>query len=504
MASNNLPRAFGNGDDEKEVVGLHENAPSPDLLPPDPDAHLSDEEKAAIDRKLVRKLDWTLIPWLCVLYLLAFLDRSNIGNAKIDGLQKDLNNMSTGDYNAALSIFFVAYALFEPVTNVMLKRFRPSIFVPVIIIAWGLCMTFMGFVTNWSGLMAARFFLGLAEAGLFPGISYYLSCWYKRSEFGVRIAIFFSAAAVSGSFGGLLAAAIVKMDGLGGLHGWAWIFILEGIVTVLAGIASFWLVYDFPEKARFLCEADRNRVIRRLQANGQAAGHEDFSTEIIWQAFKDYKTWLAMTIYSGCCVSLYAFSLFLPTIITQLGYTTTKAQLLSVPPYVAAAILTVVIGFIADRTGQRGLCNITVSSLAIVGFSMLLASEQPGVKYAGTFLGALGIYPCVANTISWISNNIEGSYKRGVVLGMMIGWGNICGIISSNIYFQKPRYITGHTVVISFLSLFLLGGSTLLRFLLERENRKRIRGERDAWVEGLNETEKKALGDKRPDFLYTL
>ncbi|KAF7885429.1 uncharacterized protein EAF02_003938 [Botrytis sinoallii] len=489
MASNNLPRAFGNGDDEKEVVGLHENAPSPDLLPPDPDAHLSDEEKAAIDRKLVRKLDWTLIPWLCVLYLLAFLDRSNIGNAKIDGLQKDLNNMSTGDYNAALSIFFVAYALFEPVTNVMLKRFRPSIFVPIIIIAWGLCMTFMGFVTNWSGLMAARFFLGLAEAGLFPGISYYPILLVQEIPSLVFELQYFSAAAVSGSFGGLLAAAIVKMD---------------GIVTVLAGIASFWLVYDFPEKARFLCEADRNRVIRRLQANGQAAGHEDFSTEIIWQAFKDYKTWLAMTIYSGCCVSLYAFSLFLPTIITQLGYTTTKAQLLSVPPYVAAAILTVVIGFIADRTGQRGLCNITVSSLAIVGFSMLLASEQPGVKYAGTFLGALGIYPCVANTISWISNNIEGSYKRGVVLGMMIGWGNICGIISSNIYFQKPRYITGHTVFISFLSLFLLGGSTLLRFLLERENRKRIRGERDAWVEGLNETEKKALGDKRPDFLYTL
>lgn len=365
-------------------------------------------------------------------------------------------------------------------------------------------MTFMGFVTNWSGLMAARFFLGLAEAGLFPGISYYLSCWYKRSEFGVRIAIFFSAAAVSGSFGGLLAAAIVKMDGLGGLHGWAWIFILEGIVTVLAGIASFWLVYDFPEKARFLCEADRNRVIRRLQANNQAAGHEDFNTKIIWQAFKDYKTWLAMTIYSGCSVSLYAFSLFLPTIITQLGYTTTRAQLLSVPPYVAAAILTVVIGFLADRTAQRGLFNIIMSSFAIAGFAMLLGSEQPGVKYAGTFLGALGIYPCVANTISWISNNIEGSYKRGVVLGMMIGWGNICGIISSNIYFQKPRYVTGHAVVISFLSAFLLGGSILLRFLLKRENDKRIRGERDAWVEGLNDAEKKGLGDKRPDFLYTL
>lgn len=503
MASNNLPRTSSNADEEKEVVGFHEHAPSPDL-PLDPDADLSDAEKADIERKLVRKLDWTLIPWLCVLYLLAFLDRTNIGNAKIGGLQKDLNNMSTGMYNAVLSIFFVSYALFEPITNVMLKRFRPSIFVPIIIISWGLCMTFMGLVENWSGLMAARFFLGAAEAGLFPGISYYLSCWYKRSEFGVRIAIFFSAAAVSGSFGGLLAAAIVKMDGIGGFHGWAWIFILEGIITVLAGVASFWLVHDFPESASFLSEVERNRVIRRLRVNQQAAGHEAFSSKFIWQAFKDYKMWIAMILYAGCCMPLYAFSLFLPTIITQLGYTTTRAQLLSVPPYVAAAILTVAIGFIADRTCQRGFCNIIVSFLGIAGFSMLLGSEEPGIKYAGTFLGALGIYPCIANSISWVSNNIEGSYKRGVVLGMMIGWGNLCGIISSNIYFDKPRFIYGHSIVVAFMVLFLLGGSVLMRLLLERENNKRIRGERDVWVQGLNESEKTALGDKRPDFLYTL
>ncbi|KAI9642310.1 hypothetical protein NHQ30_009112 [Ciborinia camelliae] len=503
MTSNNTTKAPSNADEEKEVIGLHDNAPSHDL-PPDPDANLSDEEKADIDRKLVRKLDWALIPWLCVLYLLAFLDRTNIGNAKIGGLQKDLDNMSTGKYNAVLWIFFISYALFEPVTNVMLKRFRPSIFVPIIIIAWGLCMTFMGFVQNWSGLMAARWFLGLAEAGLFPGISYYLSCWYKRSEFGVRVAIFFSAAAVSGSFGGLLAAAIVKMDGLGGLHGWAWIFILEGLVTVLAGFASFWLVHDFPERAKFLSEVDRNRVIRRLQSNQQSAGHEEFSSKYIWQAVKDYKMWLGMIIYMGCDMPLYAFSLFLPTIINQLGYTTTRAQLLSVPPYVAAATLTVIIGFVADRTRQRGLCNIFVSFLGIAGFAMLLGSEDPGIKYAGTFLGALGIYPCIANTISWISNNIEGSYKRGIVLGFMIGWGNLCGIISSNIYFEKPRFIVGHAVVLAFMALFLLGGSTMLRFLLKRENSKRTNGERDVWAQGLNESGKMALGDKRPDFLYTL
>lgn len=179
-----------------------------------------------------------LIPWLSFLYLISFLgtvrdlesfvhtnhvfaDRTNIGNAKIEGLTEDLN-LTTGTYNAALSLFFVSYAGFEPLTNILLKRLRPSIFIPIIMVLWGICMTCMGLVHNFSGLATARFFLGVAEAGLFPGVQYYLSCWYKRQEFGIRSAIFFSAAALAGSFGGLLAAAIAQMDGIGGKPGWAW------------------------------------------------------------------------------------------------------------------------------------------------------------------------------------------------------------------------------------------------------------------------------------------
>lgn len=447
----------------------------------------------------------TLIPWLCILYLLAFLDRTNIGNAKIAGLTKDLGILSAGRYNATLSIFFVSYAVFEPLTNVLLKRLKPSIFVPIIMVSWGLCMTFMGFVTNWSGLMAARWFLGLAEAGLFPGINYYLSCWYRRSEFGIRAAIFFSAAAISGSFGGLLAAAIEKMDGIGGKPGWAWIFILEGIVTVLFGFASLKFVHNFPDEATFLSEVDRARVKRRLKLDQQSsAEHESFKMEYIWAALKDYKMWLGMIIYMGADMPLYAFSLFLPSIISEMGYATTTAQLLSVPPYVVAAIFTVVIGYIADRTHQRGLCNICVSFLGIAGFAMLLGSQEASIKYAGTFLGALGIYPCIANTITWVSNNIEGVYKRGVVLGMVIGWGNLNGVVSSNIYFKGPEYTVGHATVMAYMIVALLGGSILLEVLLRRENKLRRTGQRDHWVEGLTPQQVLALGDRRPDFQYTL
>ncbi|KAI1101472.1 MFS general substrate transporter [Jackrogersella minutella] len=478
-----------------------------DTVPPDPDAHLSEEEKEKIDRKLVWRLDWILIPWLCILYLLAFLDRTNIGNAKVANLPQDLHLQLPGQYNLTLTIFFISYSLFEPLTNVLLKRLRPSIFVPIIMVLWGASMLGMGFVYNFSGLMAARWFLGLAEAGLFPGINYYLSCWYKRSELGVRAAIFFSAAAISGSFGGLLAAAIELMDGIGGRPGWAWIFILEGLLTIVFGVISFWMVHDFPDQATFLSDQDRARVVRRLKLDQQSsAEHEEWKMSYLIAGLKDWKMWLGMVIYMGCDMPLYAFSLFLPSIIQELGWGTSivRSQLLSVPPYAAAAVLTVIVGFVADRTRQRGLCNIIVGFIGVAGFLMLLASTDPRVKYAGTFLGALGIYPCISNTISWMANNIEGVYKRGVVLGFVIGWGNLNGIVSSNIYFSAPRYLEGHGIIVAYMTLFLIGGSLLMTTLLRIENKKRSRGERDYLIEGKSAREIEALGDGKPDFLYTV
>lgn len=137
---------------------------------------------------------------------------------------------------------------------------------------------------------------------------------------------------------------------------------------------------------------------------------------------------------------------------------------------------------------------------------MLLGSSNPHVQYAGTFLGAIGIYPCVSNTISWVSNNVEGMYKRGVSIGFVIGWGNLNGVVSSNIYRgkDKPRFFLGHGIVLAYLTLFLLGGSIATRTLLARENKKRRSGARDVWIDGKSEQEIVEMGDKKPDFLYTL
>lgn len=337
--------------------------------------------------------------------------------------------MEGHDYNMALTIFFVSYALAEPVTNVLLKLCTPRIFFTAIILAWGICMTLMGLVTSYGGLLGCRFALGLAEAGLYPGAMYYMSCWYKRSELGMRAAIFFSMAALAGSFGGLLAAAISLMDGVGGKAGWAWIFIIEGLATVAVGLVSWWMVFNWPDTAGFLTPEERVRARRRLDEDGQSRTDEKFDKNYIIAAAKDWKTWGFCVCYIGFLCPLYAFSLFVPTILGGLGYEGTTAQLLSVPPYAAAAVNVLFIGWVGDRTRKRGICNIICAGVGATGFVMLISTGNPDVQYAALFFAAVGIYvsvkrqtncrsdtdrhqPLIPNTVSWVSNNFEGVYKR--------------------------------------------------------------------------------------------
>lgn len=179
---------------------------------------------------------------------------------------------------------------------------------------------------------------------------------------------------------------------------------------------------------------------------------------------------------------------------------------MSVPPYACAAAMTVFIGWLADRTKWRGYCNMVVSFMGCVGFAMLLASSNVHIQYAGTFLGAMGIYPTVSNTLSWASNNVEGVYKRGVMVGVVVGWGNMNGVVSSNIFMpaEKPHYRTGHGTVLAYMFVCLFGGSIFMHLMLRRENRLRKAGQRDHWLEGKSAEDIRMMGDVRPDFIYTL
>ncbi|RWA03164.1 hypothetical protein EKO27_g11940, partial [Xylaria grammica] len=298
-----------------------------------PEASVSETAGTAVNEKsLLRKIDAHLLPAVALLYLLSFLDRSNVGNARIEGLLDDLN-MSGDHYLTGLSLYFVGYVLFEIPCNIILKRTSPRIWLPTLTIVWGVVATLMGVVQNEPGFLAARFFLGVAESGLFPGVTYYFSMWYKRRERQYRVALFFSAASLAGAFGGALAYGIGRLKGVVWENGWRWIFILEGIATVVIAAAAYGFIHNYPDTSKFLDEDERELVRRRLAADSDATHQEDFSWAAVREAVRDPKCWLYGLGFHTMSLPLYTLSLFLPTIINNLGYTAAIAQLLTVPPY---------------------------------------------------------------------------------------------------------------------------------------------------------------------------
>jgi sugar phosphate permease len=460
------------------------------------------EKQNVLNRaRILRKIDWQLLPFVTLFYLLSFLDRSNVGNAKVAGMATDLK-LTGFRYNIAAAVFFIPYSFAEVPSNIALKLFRPSRWLPSIMVAWGIVMTLMCLVKSYQSLVVARVFLGLAEAGLFPGINYYICLWYPRSERSKRIAIFFSAASVSGAFGGLLAYGIERMEGVGGLHGWQWIFCLEGIATVLVAILSFFYMHDYPATAKFLTEPERLCIIDILKQDSNNLSSR-FDTEFVWQAIKDYRTYVQILIYSGLLVPGYAIALFSPTIINELGYSAANAQLLTVPPFVIGGIGTIIVGIYSDKHNIRGPYIIGGALVSLVGYILLYCSVRAGPSYVGACLAAAGVYPTVAIVLAWAGSNAGGDLKRGVVLAMVIGIGNLGGICSSFIYIDPPRFHIGHGTIMGFLSLSII----MSLFAMWDYNRLNKNKEAQCLTENITDDrgyEFQDMGDASPLFRYTL
>ncbi|GKU02214.1 major facilitator superfamily transporter [Fusarium langsethiae] len=446
--------------DYEKTVSLHEDA-SQEIF----------DEPAT--KRLLRKMDVKLLPFLALLYLLSFLDRTNIGNAKLAGLEEALGMTGKWDYNIAVAVFFPFYVAAEIPSNMAMKRFRPSIWIPSIMIAWAICTTLMGITHNFGGFLASRMALGLAEGGLFPGITYYITLWYKRHECGLRMAIFFSAATAAGAFGGLFARGIMEMDGAGGLDGWAWIFVIEGLLTFIFAVMAFFVMHDYPDTAKFLNDSERREVLRRLEEDRSVLS-DAFDFKFAKDALKDWKIWVHMLITIGIYTPLYSISIFLPTIVKGLGYTNEVAQLMSVPPYVVACLFTIGGGFAADKHGQRGLYMIGFCIVAIVGFIILATVEAHGAKYFAAFLITCGIYPNVPQGVAWNGNNIGGSLKRGVGIAMHVGFGNLGGAVSGFVYRKDdaPNYRSGHWTLVATTTMSCIL-SIFMTIYLRRENARR-------------------------------
>ncbi|KAL2827582.1 major facilitator superfamily domain-containing protein [Aspergillus cavernicola] len=463
-------------------------------------------------KKVFRKVDIRLVPMLALLYLCSHIDRANIGNAKIEGMVEDLG-MTGVQYNTVLAIFFVPYVLFEVPSNILLKKFtRPSTYLGILVVSWGIIMTCTGLVTNYASLMVVRVLLGIFEAGFFPGAIYLCSYWYMPKDLALRISYFYCASALSGAFSGLLAAAIAGMDGVGGYEGWRWIFILEGLATVVIGVACFFFLIDTPALSTRWLEPDEIEYLELsmfIKQGGRVENDSAFKWRDLMMVLTNWRVYMqAWFLFAQSALS-YGTKFTLPTITQSMGFNRTNAQLTSAPPYVAAAISAIAFARLSDHFFWRMPFVVIPMLIVIIAYSIIISlkgqlAEHMGVAYFSVVLAVIGIYPIQAAAASWNANNIAPASRRAIGIALMNCVGNIGGILGSFMYLEreKPRYYTGFGISVA------LGGSGivvagLLEWSYMIANRRK-EGQADEARVKYTEEELFDLGDRSPLFKHVL
>lgn len=457
------------------------------------------------EKKLVRKLDMWIVPPVMLLYLFSFLDRVNIGNARLYGLEEDLG-MAGNQFQTAVSILFVTYILSELPSNLVIKKFTPSRWLAFLTTAWGITATLTGITQSYGGLIACRLVLGALEGGLFPGLTIYLTLFYTRREIALRVGYLFVSAAISGSVGGLLAYGIGFMDGVAGQRGWRWIMIIEGLPTFVLGIAVWWWLADNPETARYLTPEEKQLVIiRKERQSGYSKSADEFIKADVLKGLKDWKIWMFCLGQFGVDTMLYGYSTFLPTIIRGLGtWSSAEVQCLTIPCYALGAITYLIVAWFSDRFQQRGIATVTFGLVSIVGYAILISPAANGAKYFGCFLVAMGLYVVVGIPLGWLPANNPRYGKRTTATGLQLTCGNLSGIMAPFIYQTQdgPRYITGHAVSLAMVAMAVIIYAIMWFYFLGM-NKKRAAGKEDWKNEGKSEEEVKELGDESPHFVYT-
>ncbi|KAI9041318.1 MFS general substrate transporter [Aspergillus affinis] len=421
-----------------------------------PPSFSPEEEKA-----LVRKIDLYLLPMIWIMYLLSYMDRTNIGNAKISGMEEDLN-LSSNEYSVALVVFFVGYVVFEVPSNLLLSRSRPSLFLPGIMVVWGALTCVTAAIKDYKHLVVLRALLGCIEAGFAPGVLLVLSNWYKRTEQSRRFGVYISAAILSGAFGGLLAAGITQgLEGAHGIRGWRWLFIVEGAATIGVGLISMFILLDFPATSRSLSERERYIAVARLASENVTAMTDDSERLTHWEAIvisvKDWRTWAFVVGYMAI-VGSSTLSYFYPTLVQGLFNTssTQRVNFLTVPIYAVAFICTAITAYYSDRIPLwRGLVIAAWLAFSLACSVAVCLVYNYTARYVLLVLMAAGLWATNGGCLAYASSAFAGlrPEARGVSLALVNALGNLAQIYGSYLFPEKdePKYIMGFAVISAML-----------------------------------------------------
>ncbi|OQO06353.1 hypothetical protein B0A48_08942 [Cryoendolithus antarcticus] len=430
---------------------------------------LTDDEKA-LERRLRLKVDLRLCTIAGVLCSLNLLDSGVISSASVTSMITDLD-LTGNRYSISIFIFTIASIAFQLPSTIAVRTFGPRIWFPIITFSFGLITMCTAFVTTWKQMIALRILLGMAMSGVYPGLTLLISSWYPRKEQQVRFAFLQSGQVIILATGSIVNFGLNKLNGRGGLKGWQYMFLVQGLIACMFGLLTRAWIIDFPENAHnslyFLTPEEQKLAVSRIQRDRKDVEAEPFTWYAVLRHAGDAKVYAFAVLFF--CLNLVSTSLsyFLPIILQNgMGFSADKAILLSAPPYYYAVIPVLLSSFIGDRYNTRGPIIAFNSLCLILGFCLLGFASDTTARYIGVYLATGAYISNWAALSAYQANNIAGQWKRAFTAATVTAFNGAGGIAGSYIVRQKeaPRYTTAvwisigsHLVILGVVGLFTMG-----------------------------------------------
>ncbi|KAF7592241.1 hypothetical protein BBP40_000442 [Aspergillus hancockii] len=416
------------------------------------------------EKKLLRRVDWHLLPLLALMYMVKTVDMSNVSNARVMDKGTPQNiltelHISSNQYNLVTTMYYIPYILAEAPSNLLLKGIRPSVWQARIMVSWGIVLCCHAAVTNRQGLYVVRFFLGLFEAGLWPGILLQLCYWYRPDEMAPRIVLVTLLGNFSSVISGVLAFAFNGVVARG-LSGWKWLILTEGIFTVALGVITYFFLPDFPSTSSWLSAKEKAFLQARLPRNSPRAAEANFDLKELIATLKNKRIWLFLSCWAFYTVGTTGLTFYQPTVIANLGFTSiAQAQLLNIPPAILSVILTVVFGLVAD-TGRVPLPLIPLFFMIVIqiSYAVLYTFPNTGGVYTATVIAGGFSTAWYVMMWPWRVQTTEGATGSAFAIAFANSYGQIGGAVGSQLFNSRyaPRYTTSFGIAMGFVGMAIV------------------------------------------------
>lgn len=410
---------------------------------------------------LYSKITWRIIPLLFICYIIAYIDRINVGFTKLQ-LQEVLGvdaSVFGSVYGLGAGLFFIGYFLFEVPSNLIMQRVGARIWIARIMIIWGLVSMTMLFIHSTTAFYSVRFMLGVAEAGFYPGVILYLTYWFPDKQRAHTVALFATGTVIAGIVGSPLSGAILELHNKGGLAGWQWLFLLEGIPAVLMGLVVFFVLPNRPQNAKWLSPAEKVWVQSRLDEEAlQSKGKAHFRLS---DAFKSGRIWLLCFIYFLLTVGIYGYEMWLPSILKELsGLSYSLVGMINAIPYLMAIVVMLLVGYHSDKTGERRWHVAITAFSAALGFGLSAWLQNPYFAMVALMLALIGLKSAMAPFWALSTTFLSGTAAAGGI-ALINSVGNLGGFVGPTlvgVVYDKTNSMS--------ISLWILGGALLLMGIL--------------------------------------